>query len=80
MSIQLAISQLEEEITALGQGTATQPKMGTADWYTLRAKALGLAGLRQMEQRKIAGDEAISERFYRECLRNMKAVNEETQP
>lgn len=79
MSIELAISQLEEELTARGQGTPTQPRMGAADWYTLRAISLGVSCLRQMQLRGIAADEKLCERFYRDCLKNMKSANEETQ-
>lgn len=80
MSIELAFSQLEKELTARGQGTPTQPKMGTADWYSLRALSLGLSCLRQMQLRGIASDEKLCERFYRDCLKSMKAADEETQP
>lgn len=67
-----AISDLEAEIVALGQGTAQQPKDGTAEWYRLRALALGRAYLLRVQALSIDSDAGACERLYRSQLGSAK--------
>lgn len=78
MSIELAIKELEEQVRSLGQGTPQQPAELSTDWYTLRALSLGLSCLRRMQAKGVYTDARVCERFYRDCLKYLKA--DETTP
>ena len=72
MSCRSAIALLAAEIEALGHGTSRAPKTGTADWYLVRAKALGLAALRQMQALGIEDDPTACDRLYKSLVREGK--------
>jgi hypothetical protein len=72
MSLQRAIEQLQAEVDAFNQGTPSQPKDGTTEFFLLRAKALGLASLKQMEKGGVEGNIAAAERLYRDGLQLAK--------
>jgi len=72
MSLRLAIEQLQAEVNAFNQGTPSQPKDGTVEFFLLRAKALGLASLKQMEAAGVEGNTAAAERLYRDGLQLAK--------
>ena len=65
MSLDTAIAVLGTEIAAYQQGTSTQPSEGTADWYLLRAKSLGLSCLKRQKQLQIENDPGACERHYK---------------
>lgn len=71
-----AIAQLEAELTDLKLGMKEQPKDGTAGWFTLRGKALGLSLLRSMKARSLEGDCTQADAFYKTCRREMKGVSD----
>lgn len=53
MSLSLALEQLQAEVDSFLQGTKQQPREGTADWFLLRAKSIGLSYLRSIEKQKL---------------------------
>lgn len=63
--LQIALSQLQEDIDSYGQGTARQPREGTADWYLLRAQVLGMSWLRRLNDLQLDQDVDAAERMYR---------------
>jgi hypothetical protein len=65
LPIENAISQLQEEMEAYGQGTQKQPKEGTTEWYLLRCCALGISYLRRIQELGVVEDPAAAERLYR---------------
>jgi hypothetical protein len=69
-----AIVQMELLVDGFGQGTTGAPKPGTAEWFLLRAHALGLSSLRRMQQLDVAKDPAAAERFYRRCSHDFKRL------
>lgn len=72
MSLDRAIAQMEAEVAGFKQGTPDQPAEGTADWFLLRAKAIGLSNLRRMKQLEVGSDPAAAERYYRKCTSALK--------
>ena len=73
MSLDRAITQLEEELAALGLGTKDQPAEGTTEWFLLRAKAIGLSFLRKARQMNGAPPAEI-ERHFRKASIEVKAL------
>lgn len=71
MSLPAAIAQLEEELGALGLGKRP-PAEGSADWFLVRAKALGLSHLRALQEKGLAGDLESCEKCYKGCLKHHK--------
>lgn len=71
MSLAAAIAQLEAEVLDFGQGTARQPKEGTADWFLLRAKSMGLSSLKRAQQLRLDSP-ASAERYFRASSRLLK--------
>lgn len=74
MSLDRAIVLMEEEVADFQNGTASAPKEGTAEWFLLRAKALGLSQLRRMKQLEVGDNPAAAERFYRGCAVTFKKL------
>ena len=72
MSLDRAIVVLGEEVALFGQGTSAEPSDGSADWFVLRAKTLGLSYLKRIKQLEIERDAAATERFYRRSVSNIK--------
>lgn len=70
--LEQAISSLQDEVDGFNQGTKSQPKDDSADFFALRAKALGLSVLKRIAQLGIEGDAAAVERFYRACAKQHK--------
>ena len=58
---------------ALGHGLKNTPRPGTTGFYLLRAKALGLSALRQMEALGIADDPAAVDMLYKSLVKEAKA-------
>lgn len=75
MSLEAAIARMEEEVDSFAQGTKTQPKPGTPDWFVLRALALGLSHLKRMRQLSLDTDPPAAERHYRECQALLKQID-----
>lgn len=73
--LEQAISSLQDEVEGFHQGTKSQPKDDSADFFLLRAKALGLSALKRMIQLGVEGDPAATERFYRECAKQHKRTD-----
>lgn len=65
--IELALSQLDSEIQALGS-----PMEGTYQWFILRAKVLSRSCLLRMRQLSAHMDPRLAEEFYRSCGKAMK--------
>ena len=74
-AIDVAIGMLEEEILSSGHGTKQQPKDGTAEWFILRARSLGLSHLRRMKQLGAHLDAGSAERFHRGCAGQLKHLD-----
>lgn len=66
-SLPNAIAELEAEIASFNQGSKAQPKDGSTEWFLLRAKAVGIAYLKRVEQLGIAHDAGACERVYKKC-------------
>lgn len=60
-----AIQELSEEIAHYNPGTSRAPSPGTADYYKLRALALGLSYLARVQDLGVENDVAAVERIYR---------------
>lgn len=76
--IESAIASLQREVDAFGQGTAKQPSEGSADWFLLRAKSLGLSYLRSIRAQNL-GDErqaGEAEQVYRAGMEKLKEGGE----
>lgn len=73
--LEQAISSLQDEVDGFHQGTKSQPADDSADFFTLRAKALGLSVLKRLVQLGIEGDSAAVERFYRACAKQHKRTD-----
>lgn len=72
MSLAQAITQLQAEVTSYGQGTLTQPLPRSTEWFLLRAKAVGLSLLKQLQQDGVELDLVGAERRYLSMLRAAK--------
>ena len=74
MSLDRAIIMLEEEVASFQQGTKSQPTDGSADWFVLRAKALGLSHLRRIKLLELERDSGGAERLYRRSISQLKLI------
>ena len=70
--IDVAILALQAEVDDFAQGSKQQPKEDSADWFTLRAKAIGLSYLKRVKQLEAHWDASASELFYRQCSKQFK--------
>lgn len=69
---EVAIAMLTEELESFGPGTPRQPAPGSADFFQVRALALGLSLLRRAHSLGVTQDPASFERFYRAALNRCK--------
>lgn len=72
-----AIEALTREVDVFGQGTPFQPKPNTAHWFTLRAKSLALAYLRQLMQTNACNSPETATELYKLGLRGVKVLKPE---
>lgn len=69
--LSLAIQELQAEVDAFGQGTKTQPKEGSPEWYILRAKSCGLSMLKVMEKHCLPTIKA-QDTYYKAATKYLK--------
>ncbi len=79
MSLQSAIEMLQAEVDDFGQGTSRQPKEGSADWFLLRAKSLGLSSLKRAAQLKVDKSPVAANRHFLAVSRVLKHEVKEEQ-
>ena len=72
VELNLAISQIEEELVALGHGTPSQPKEGTTEWFRLRALGVGLSFLRDARGKGLGASSSATERHRRLWAKDAK--------
>ena len=77
MSLKVAITELEQDLANLGLGTPAQPREGSAEWFKMRAAALGLSFLRKMQQMGLETRPGPAEKFYRDSSRRVKREEDE---
>ncbi len=72
--LQSALASLQLEVDSFAQGTPRQPGEGTADWFTLRAKSLGLSYLKAIAAQNLEGVSAApaAEAVYKSGLSKLK--------
>lgn len=67
-----AVTELEEEVASFHQGTKTQPRDGSTEWFLLRAKVIGLSYLKRIEQLGVESDAGACERVYKLSAKTFK--------
>lgn len=72
--LETALSQLQEEVDAYGQGTKGQPPDGSVEFYLLRAHSLGLSYLKRLEQLNLSQDAPAAHRLFAVQERSFKLI------